>query len=151
MGSTTSLQLCFHSWLCDVTSSFFTQLCCSYSLSKFYLFYTPFILIIIYIYIDWGMKATEREIEHLRTLGVYRSMCYANTGLTPNNVHIFTVSGHLFSLSDKDDASFETLVHRYETRHAANTLRMHPRMAAADTQSLTFGHVGTSNSKPIKE
>jgi hypothetical protein len=62
-------------------------------------------------------------MEHLHTLGVYRLVCYANTGLAPNNVYIFTVSGQLFSLSDEDDASFETLVHRYETtRHGVNTL-----------------------------
>jgi len=35
--STTSLPLCFHSWLCDVTGNFFSQLCCSYSLPTFIL------------------------------------------------------------------------------------------------------------------
>ena len=109
---------------CNVTGSFFSHSCCSYSLITFNLFSTPFIFIFIYIYTERDTKARQREMEHLRTLGVYGlvTVCYANTGVAPNNMHIFTVWGQLVSLSDGDNASFETLVQRHEAaQHGANT------------------------------
>jgi hypothetical protein len=136
---TISLPLSVQSWLYHVTDSFSWQL---------HYVHIQFILhgIYFYLYLYWVvhyMKAKQKEMEDLYTLGVYGlvSVCHANNGVIPSNFHTFTVWGPVFSLCQMKLVlplkcwNTGVRLHGMELIHNDSIHSWLP----AYTQSLTFG------------